>query len=174
MSDQGQGRKRSSVLSAPKLPHGEKGEVGRPEAQNGRKNAGASAWVRGRPRSRGAFLGAIRGLLHSRARLPPLPPDPLLPHGEKVEVGRPEAQNELRNAGASQKTYPCTVHKRPTRLPTRGARSPTAWVRGRPRSRGAFLGAIRGLLHSRARLPPLPPDPLLPHGEKVEVGRPDG
>ena len=79
----------------------------------------------------------------------PLPPNPLLPHGEKVEFGRPEAQNERRNAGAS------------------------AWVRGRPLSRGAFLGTMRGVLYSRARLPPHPPNPLFPHGEKGVSGRPD-
>jgi len=48
MSDQGQGRKRSSVLSAPKK--GGRGGVGRPEAQNERRNTGASqktALVRG-------------------------------------------------------------------------------------------------------------------------------
>ena len=37
--------------------------------------------------------------------------------------------------------------------------------------RGAFLGEMRG--HSRARVPPHPPDRLLPHGEKGKVGRPD-
>jgi len=100
----------------------------------------------------------------------PLPPNPLLPHGEKVEFGRPEAQNERRNAGASQKTYPCTVHKRPTRLPTRGARSPTAWVRGRPLSKGAFLGAIPGLRHSRARLPLFPPTPFSHTGRRGSLG----
>ena len=99
--------------------------------------------------------------------------NPLLPHGEKGEVGRPEAQNGRRNAGASQKTYPCTVHKRPTRLPTRGARSPTAWVRGRTLSKGAFLGAIPGLRHSRARLPLFPPTPFPHTGRRGRLGRPD-
>jgi hypothetical protein len=37
----------------------------------------------------------------------PHSPDPLLAHGEKEEFGRPETQNERRNAGASQKTCPC-------------------------------------------------------------------
>jgi hypothetical protein len=36
----------------------------------------------------------------------PHPPDPLLPYGEKGEFGRPEAQNEKRNAGASKKSTP--------------------------------------------------------------------
>jgi hypothetical protein len=37
----------------------------------------------------------------TRLFCPPL--NPLLPHGEKGEFGRPEAQNERRNAGASPK-----------------------------------------------------------------------
>ena len=36
----------------------------------------------------------------------PHPPQPFLPQGEKGEFGRPEAQNERRNAGASKKP-PC-------------------------------------------------------------------
>jgi hypothetical protein len=40
----------------------------------------------------------------------PHPPNPLLPQGEKGESGLPEAQNERRNAGASQKTYFCKRH----------------------------------------------------------------
>ncbi len=46
--------------------------------------------------SRGAFLETMRSLLHSRALLPLIP---LLPRGEKGEFGRPEAQNEIGNAG---------------------------------------------------------------------------
>ena len=38
--------------------------------------------------------------------------------------------------------------------------------------RGAFLGEMRG--NSCARVPLHPSDRLLPHGEKGEVGRPDG
>jgi hypothetical protein len=37
----------------------------------------------------------------------PHPPDPLLPQGEKGELGRPEAHHERRNAGASQ--TPCLI-----------------------------------------------------------------
>ena len=36
-----------------------------------------------------------------------LNPPPFNPHGEKGEFGLQEAQNEKRNARASQKTYPC-------------------------------------------------------------------
>jgi hypothetical protein len=43
--------------------------------------------------------------------------NPLLPHGEKGKVGRPEAQNERRNAGVFQKADPCKVRGRPARLP---------------------------------------------------------
>ena len=100
-------------------PHGEKRAFGRPEAQNERRNAGASAWVRGRPLSRGAFLGTMRGVLYSRARLPPHPPNPL-PLKCRV-FGRDERCS----------AFPC-----------------------------AFA--------------PLPPNPLLPHGEKGEFRRPDG
>ena len=39
-------------------------------------------------------------------RLCPSSPKPLLPHGEKEEFGRPEAQNEIGNAGASQEPAP--------------------------------------------------------------------
>ena len=62
------------------------------------------------------------------------------------------------------------MHKRPTRLPTRGARSPTAWVRGRTLSKGAFLGAIPGLRHSRARLPLFPPTPFSHTGRRGSLG----
>jgi hypothetical protein len=37
--------------------------------------------------------------------------------------------------------------------------------------RGAFPGEMRG--NSRARAPLHPPNSLLPHGEKGELGRPD-
>ncbi len=47
----------------------------------------------------------------------PHPPNSLLPHGEKGEFGHPEAQNERRNAGASQKTCPCKIPPSPS--PTR-------------------------------------------------------
>jgi hypothetical protein len=66
MSDQGQGRKRSSVLSAPKLPHGEKGRLGvlMAETEDG-----------------------TQGLAKKSTPVS----NPLLPHGEKGESGRPDA-----------------------------------------------------------------------------------
>jgi hypothetical protein len=48
----------------------------------------------------------MSGFLHACALLPLIPPAPLLPQGEKGESGRSEAQNERRNAGASQKNLP--------------------------------------------------------------------
>jgi hypothetical protein len=38
-----------------------------------------------------AFWGATRGLLHSHAFCPLIPPNPLLPQAEKGEFGRPDA-----------------------------------------------------------------------------------
>ena len=43
----------------------------------------------------------------------PHPPCPLLPQGEKGESGRPEAQNERRNAGASKKPTPVSIPPAP-------------------------------------------------------------
>jgi len=115
--------------------------------------------------------------------------NPLLPHGEKGEVGRPEAQNERRNAGASQKTYRCTVHKHPARLPTCGARSPTAWVRGRParlstRDNHRRTTGVCGSRHAshprrafphclgaRASRPPVHPRQPSPHHRGVRASR---
>jgi len=134
--------------------------------------------VRGRPARvraggartslRGAFLGEMRG--HSRARVPPHPPDRLLPHREKGVLGVLMPETEMVRRGL------------PTNPPLRGrAHLRFAPVRGHPARvraggartslRGAFLGEMRG--HSRARVPPHPPDPLLPNWEKGKVGRPD-
>ena len=152
----------------PLLPQGEKGESGRPEAQNESRNAGASKktclWKisptpfshKGRrgslgvlqPRTRAGTPGLpkkptpgrssqlpspTRGVWAScspereqeRRGFPknlPLedPPNSLLPQGEKGESGRPEAQNESRNAGASKKT--CLWKISPTPFSHKGRR----------------------------------------------------
>jgi hypothetical protein len=71
----------------------------------------------------------MRGFLHSRALLPLIPPNPLLPQGEKGESGRPEAKNEKRNAGLPGKTQPfkdaLVLWKR--RTPVRHAGSSGIW-----------------------------------------------
>jgi hypothetical protein len=51
----------------------------------------------------------------TRLFCPPL--NPLLPHGEKGEFGRPEAQNERRNAGASPKNLPLSAEMPWVRAP---------------------------------------------------------
>jgi hypothetical protein len=70
----------------PLLPQGEKGEFGRPEAQNERRNAGAS-----------------------QKPTPGRSPNPLLPHGEKGESGCLDARNGRWCTGAFQKTTPASL-----------------------------------------------------------------
>ena len=93
----------------------------------------------------------------------PHPPVPLLPQEEKGETGRLDARNWRRNAVA--------VGLKPS------AKQGEARLRGltltigvNPFSRVDFSGEMSDLLYP-VRLPPLPPAPLLPHGEKGETGR---
>jgi hypothetical protein len=55
---------------------------------------------------KGRFLGRDGRFSAFPCAFAPHPSAPLLPHGEKGESGRPEAQNEKRNAGASKKPTP--------------------------------------------------------------------
>jgi hypothetical protein len=55
---------------------------------------------------KGRFLGRDGRFSAFPCAFAPHPSAPLLPHGEKGEFGRPEAQNEKRNAGASKKPTP--------------------------------------------------------------------
>jgi hypothetical protein len=82
----------------------------------------------------------------------PHPPDPLLPQKEQGEVGRPEAQNEIGNAGASQEPAPVR-RGRPALAGRQGrdARAPNAdetpaipGGAGCPRSQAGRMPALPG------------------------------
>jgi hypothetical protein len=117
---------------APLLPQGEKGEFGRPEAQNEKRNAGASKKSTPARRPAAAPLcpaapctGAallrppqcccapsLPGVWERCAvccipvRFCPSSPRPPSPTRGEGGVGRPEDQNEKRNAGTSKKPTP--------------------------------------------------------------------
>ena len=88
-------------------------ERGRPQLQGVQCRVGRDAHLTDRAcLLRVEFLGEISSFLHSRALLPRCPPTPCSPEERRGSLGRPEAQNERRNAGAFHKTYPCMRRSR--------------------------------------------------------------
>ena len=175
------------------LPHGEKGEFGRPGARNGRWHAeacqqtypceaarGRDARAPTRRQRRPTFILVVRDCGRAvmttaplRCTFAPHPPCPLLPHGVKGEFGCAEARNERRNAGASRKTCPCEA------ACGRDARAPRACDDARApkrrQHRPTFISVARDCGRAvmttaplRCTVAPHPPCSLLPHG--VERG----
>jgi hypothetical protein len=175
MSDQGQGRKRSSVLSAPKLPHGEKGEFGcadvrlplippAPFSHTGRR--GSLGVLEPETEVARDCGRAVMTTAPLRCTFAPHPPCPLLPQGEKGEFGRPGARNGRWHAEACQQTYPCEAARgRDTRAPKRRQHRPTFILVVRDCGRAVMTTAPL-----RCTVAPHPPCSLLPHGEKGEFG----
>jgi hypothetical protein len=78
-----------------------------PSATRGEARLRGLVRRRGEPISRVEFPGEMRGLLHSRALLPLIPPTPFSHKGRRGSLGILKLKTREGTQAPPQKTYPC-------------------------------------------------------------------